>query len=214
MSSSSTIGYLQPIPSSLPLEDIYLQRFLQAIVVGITGMDGRWIFQRVQPDGEPANIPNFGVDWAAVGEMNRSRDTFPFVSENSVSRLEVLTVLCSFYGPNAKKNAEILVMGFGLAQNREFMTTQGYAFVSCDDSITTMDMHHERWVPRVDVQFHLRRAVTYLYNILNLLGSTLSINADGNSVNITVPPQDAPLFVWGPLGSFTGGWGTGNWTQG
>jgi hypothetical protein len=185
---SSQIGYLAPA-SALSLEDEALAEFLQGIVVGITALAGNLVFQRWQP--EPPNYPDFGSDWAAVGDTARTRDTFASVTHNGtgdvVKRNEKLDVLVSFYGPNARQNAEKLAMGLQVAQNREAMEAQGYKLIEVLDPVITSDLQNERWVPRIDQPFKLVRGVTFTYPVLDLLGSqTELVPSSGTPITITL----------------------------
>jgi hypothetical protein len=211
---SSQAGYLQPNFISV-LEDQALASFLQGIVAGITGLPGKRVVQRWQP--EPPTPPEFSIDWAAVGEQgDRERDTFVNIihkdGENILYRNEILTVLVSFYGPHSRANAGILAQGFQIAQNRETMVLNGYGFIESLNPVITADLVHERWRPRVDLSFRVRRSVVYRYTILDLLGSKVTVNVDGaqKSFNITL---QLPMFAWGPEGDFVAGWGSGNWTE-
>lgn len=209
---SSSAGYLSPQTSSL--EDVELNRFLRSLVVGITAMPGKTVFQRWQPGGEPPNLPDFGTDWAAVGESgDRQKDTFAYSEQTDngllVYRNEILTVLVSFYGPNARRNANVLSMGFMVAQNREAMQQNGYGFVDISSSLLTSDLFNNRWVQRIDVSFRVRRSVTFIYPVLDLVGAQIVFTEPADTV--TVIEQQLPMFAWGPEGNFVAGWGSGNW---
>src|SRR4051812_32846586 len=69
---SSTGGYLAPAGSPAPLEGQALLRFLQGVVVGITGLPGKRVVQRWQD--EPPVIPPGDVPWAAVDVVSREMD--------------------------------------------------------------------------------------------------------------------------------------------
>jgi hypothetical protein len=185
---SSQAGYLAP-SGAMSLEDEALNEFLQGVVVGIVGLAGNLVFQRWQP--EPPNYPDFGTDWAAVGDTTRDRDTFASVTHNesgdAVRRNERLTVLASFYGPNARSNAEKLAMGLQIAQNLEAMKAQGYNLVEVLEPVITADLQNERWVPRIDQPFKLVRGVTYTYPVLDLLGAQVeAIPSDGEPIQIDI----------------------------
>lgn len=228
MNDSSTGGYLQPGSRNSELNDLALRVFLQSIVVGITGMPGNLVRPRWQ--AEPPNIPVFGTDWAAIGVTNRKRDTFSAVihqgltnngnGQDVVYRNQILEILASFYGPNAESNSELFAMGFEVAQNREVLHLAGFGLIGVDDAITTSELVNERWLPRIDVPFSLRRGQLYTYPVLNLIGATASATDDTASVSVavTVTPLTSniaatktPLFAWTLTGSLYAGWGAGNW---
>jgi hypothetical protein len=100
-------------------------------------------------------------------------------------------VLCSFYGPNAEGNAELLAMGLEVPQNREAMQLQGFNIIGgAGDSIFAPAMIKQLWYTKVDIGFTVRQQQQYTYPLLNLLGAdgTLIVE-EGNkdtTVSITV----------------------------
>lgn len=217
---SSTGGYVVPISTTGDLEDQSLNRFLHDLVAGITALDPTLVRPRWQP--EPPALPEPTVDWASIGEVNRDKDVFSFVGHQSggdgndyTYRNQILNILCTFYGPNARMFSERLSMGFEIAQNREVMTLNGYGLVEVGSSTTTTEMINQRWLPREDVPFSLRRAQEFKYPILNLLGGQGTL-VDDTVVRLNFtsqkPKSPFPLFAWGLFdGSTFAGWGQGNW---
>lgn len=187
--TSATGGYLVPSSTNSNLDDLLFSEFLQPIIVGITGLPGAMVRPRWQ--AEEPNIPDFGTDWAAIGTTARRADTNPAIAHvstggvgtsgvgsDNVYRCEELDILVSFYGPNCEANSDLLIMGFGVSQNREQMLLQGYGFVSCGDPIITADILNERWTRRVDVPFQVRRAVVYNYPVLDILSAAGTVVND------------------------------------
>ena len=105
--NSATGGYLLPTPTPTTLLGDALLDFVQAWVVGVTGMAGNLVRPRWQP--EPTNIPAFSITWAAVGLIRRAADTFAAeirrqdqpLGESETRRHEELEFLISFFGPDA-----------------------------------------------------------------------------------------------------------------
>jgi len=170
-------GYVAPKNTNNELNDTSLKRFLQQVVVGITAMDAKKVFPRWQ--AEPPDQPGFDENWAAVGQVRRERDTFAAVlhatnpndfqdSTDTVIRNEVISVLCSFYGPDAEANSELFTMGLSLEQNREAMYLNGFGFVDVGESVIVPALMKERWLPGVDVPFRIRRQQVYTYAVPNL----------------------------------------------
>lgn len=209
MPDSSTGGYLSPSNINGELNDQALEIFLQQVVVGITGMPGNMVRPRWQP--EPPNIPDFGMNWASIGESEpRKRDSWAAVirtpggygenpygvsgygdeSLSIVIRNEILSILCSFYGPGAQANCELLAMGLALPQNREAMQLNGFGLVGgAGDMVTAPALLKDRWTYRVDLPFQLRRQQQYTYSILDLLGAEGTLSTD------TTPPITEPFSV-------------------
>lgn len=175
MPDSSTGGYLSPSSTGGDLNDASLSQFLQQVVVGIVGLPGSMVRPRWQ--AEPPNIPDFGANWAAIGPGPRKRDSYSHTQANgenvTVIRNRTMDILCSFYGPSAEANSELLAMGLEVAQNREVMQLAGFNLVSgAGDSTIVPVLIKQRWQYRVDVPFAIRQQQKYTYSVLDLLSAT------------------------------------------
>lgn len=173
---SSTGGYIAPAGTP-PLEDDALDDFMQALVVGITGLPGASVRPRFQQ--EPPNIPAAGTDWAAIGITHRRADTFAVEQHDSTGqgtdtliRHEELDLLCSFYGPAAQSNGARLRDGISIAQNREALQLAGMGLISVGDLTKAPEMIKNRWLNRADLMVAIRREVRRSYPVLNLLSLT------------------------------------------
>jgi hypothetical protein len=183
MNNSSTGGYILPSPiGPEPIEDDELHDFMQGVVVGTTGLPGPLVRPRWQP--EPPDIPDFGVSWAAIGEVNRDVDGYATLlhqCENDLDppgngydifhRNEVIELLCTFYGPKANKYAGLLRDGLQLGQNREVMLLNGFGLVNTGNPVEVPELIKERWLYRVDQPFIVRRLVLRRYDNLNVLSA-------------------------------------------
>jgi hypothetical protein len=178
VTDSRTAGYLGPDSSPAPLEDDAFDVVLQNIVVGITGLTSNLVFPRWQP--EPPIHPEVDIDWAAIGVISTQSDWQPsiiHVSSNSAhpdgfdafQRMEVDTLLCTFYGPNAGKNAALLRDGLFIDQNAAELRKNSIGLVEVRDLITTPELFKKRWLSRVDLEVVLRREIRRNYPVLNLL---------------------------------------------
>lgn len=191
---SSTGGYLQPSSTGGDLNDQALAQFLQQIVVNIVGIAGNLVRPRWQP--EPANIPDFGSNWAAIGPGSRKRDSFSAIIHNpgagdsegssTVIRNRVMDILCSFYGPLAETNSELLAMGLELPQNREVMQLAGFNIVGgVGDSTIVPVLLKQRWYYRVDIPFTVRQQQKYTYPILDLEAAQATMTLQEGAQNTT-----------------------------
>lgn len=181
--TSATGGYLAPIPPD-PLEGKELLRFIQQWIVGLTGLDGKMVRPRWQP--EPPNIPSAGEVWAAIGITARPSDTFPYVSGPELQRHELLNVLTSFYdlgsGGQADAMAARLRDGSAVPQNREVLTKNNFALIEVGEIITLPSLLKQRWLYRVDLNVLLRREIVRTYAVLDLVSAQVSL--DGNDISI------------------------------
>src|SRR5262249_35203430 len=94
--------YLLPDPTPAVLEDDALIAAFQGMVAGITGVPGKLVRPRWQP--EPPNQPDFQTNWIAMGISATDSDKFAYVRQIDDEHMEVqrdqwLTLLLSFYGP-------------------------------------------------------------------------------------------------------------------
>lgn len=183
--TSATGGYLQPTnTATAPLEGDALFDFIQAWIVGITGLPGQYVRPRWQPD--PPNIPQTGTDWAAFGITNRvvqlanaelhykAVGLTPGYDE--IRNHEELTVTVSFYGQNADNYAALLREGMGLAQNREPLFVQNMAVVDWGSVVAVPELIKEKWLYRVDFEFRLRRQIVRDYAVLDLASGVVQVN--------------------------------------
>jgi hypothetical protein len=179
---SSTGGYLAPA-APLPLDDASLDDALQALVVGITGLDGTLVRPRWQP--VVPRQPDPGVTWCAIGVTSEKPDAnAAIVHDGSAAggqgvdtlyRHPVIEVLASFYGPSASAAAGALRDGLQIGQNREAMRAQGLAFIDSGDVTAAPDLVNQQWVRRQDLSLRLRRLVTRVYPVLNLTSAPTQI---------------------------------------
>lgn len=187
--TSATGGYLTPT-SSVALNDDALDDFLQAVVVGVTGMPGATVRPRWQP--EPPNLPQTSVgadgatvipDWAAIGIIDVEPDFNAAVMHQSAGngddillRQEILTLMTSFYGPNAGSNCALLRDGLQIAQNREVLQVAGYGVIETGNPRQVPVQIKDIWWRRVDMQVRIRRQVQRIYPVLNLVSAAGTIN--------------------------------------
>jgi hypothetical protein len=171
--TSATGGYLPATPSPAPLEGQALINFFQEWIVGLTGLPGKMVRPRWQP--EPPNIPTEGTDWLAFGITNRTADTFavelhpPLGPDyNQIRRHEVLDILVSIYGPNADNYAHLLREGMALAQNREPLSLNSMGLVGSGSVQTVPELVKDKWFYRVDMPFSIRRQILREFRVLSL----------------------------------------------
>lgn len=182
--NSSTGGYLAPTTPPAPLEGKSLNDFLQALVVGITGLAGDMVRPRWQP--EPPNVPTAGDAWASIGVTSRKPDTYAYTyfdqgtETYKLQRQETLEVLVSFYdlGSNglADLYAELWQDGLQVRQNIESLLPAGFAFVETQGAIAVPVILKGRWQYRVDVASTFRRQIDRAYPVLSI------VEADGTLI--------------------------------
>lgn len=188
---SSTGGYLVPASSPAPLEDDLLDNFIHDIISGVTGLPGNVILPRWQP--EPVNLPAVGTDWMAFGIVKTTPDTFAVEYHHSAGngtdeliRHEVMDILVSSYGPNSRKNLQLLSDGLQIAQNREVLFLNSMAFVETTDTLTAPQFVKDKWLRRIDFTLRIRRQILRSYPVLNLLSANGLLYANISTGNTTI----------------------------
>lgn len=196
MNTSATGGYLSPLTRPLMGRD--LARLFQQMVVGVTGIDGQSVRPRWQ--AEPANVPDFGDAWVAIGIQRRETRGFAWEQFSRgdnptyyLSRHEELRLLCSFYDNGTDQIADQLALtlrdGLQLAQNREVLDAAGIGFVNSGDLVAAPSLLKQRWLYRVDMPLMFRRTLVWTYPVLPLLGTEVQIHAerqDGSVYDVTI----------------------------
>lgn len=201
--SSSTGGYLVPAPAPAPLEGRTLLRFVQQIIAGITGLDGKMV--RPYWQDEPPDVPEAGIAWAAFKITRRPSDEFPFVGQYpwapnpeaiNLQRHEELDVLTTFYdcGSTGAANedgtgladyyAALLRDGFSIPQNRDQLFLTGMGLAKIGELITAPVLLKGRWQYRVDLNFTIRRQIDRVYPVQTITAAEGILYTDTG-----LPPQ-------------------------
>lgn len=201
MNTSATGGYLLPYVAPAPLEGKQLFEFLQQVWVNITGLPGNVFFPRWQLD--PPNLPAVGTDWAAFGVTDRRNNKFAYVTHVPASgdipehdeyqTHEELTILTSFYGPNADTYAALLRDGLYIPQNLAVLNTQNMGLIDTGDLRTAPSLVKERWLYRVDLPVRIRRQIVRWYAILDLVSAEVTVNNESYTTTIVVLQPDGDM---------------------
>lgn len=194
--NSTTNGYLRPVTPD-PLEGDGLNDFLQAWIVGITGLSADLVRPAWQP--EPPSPPDAGTVWAAFGINNTDADTFPYVvhdpagdGTDTIMRHERMDMLVSFYGlgsgSDADKYARLLRDGSAIEQNAQQLRPGNMALVKVGDLLTVPSLIKQRWLYRVDLPIRIAREIDQTYAVVSVTSMTGELVTD-----VGLPPR--PLTV-------------------
>src|SRR5260364_2579 len=195
MNDSATGGYLLPLDTPAPEQDIDLDRALQPMVVGLTGLLPEQVHPRWQST-VPRQWP-VPTDWCAVGVMRIQPDANPVCVHEGAEegterwmRDETLDVLCSFYGSHGMQYASRLRDGLTIAQNHQALHEHRMALIDAGELIGAPDFVHQQWIRRYDLALTLRRRVVRAYPILNLKSAQIELRADsGLNVTARIPER-------------------------
>jgi len=186
---STTAGYLGPILGTGPvLQDDQWDDFLHDVLAGVSGLDPTMVRPRWQV--VPPNVPDFKTDWLAFGITETTPDWDPVIYHyddpsggyDLLQDHETVVLACIFYGPHCEAYASILRRGLFLDQNRAVFRANSVALVECGPFTHAPELVKQQWLPRVDMNITLRRAVRYHYNVKTILRSegTISANRPGD----------------------------------
>jgi hypothetical protein len=170
------------------LQDDELEDFLQSWVSGVTGMDGTLVRPRWQP--EPPNIPDFNIDWCALGITRTISDTFVWIggtdpNSDELQRHQVMDVLVTFYGPHCSSNSGRLRDGVMVPQNREILLLNDMGLVEVGDTVRVPEQlkgPQGPWTDREDLTIRVRRRIVRHYAVLSILeaeGTVTAATPDG-----------------------------------
>lgn len=188
--TSAVAGALLPDSSPAPLSADSFMDFIQAWVVGLTGLDPKLVRPRWQP--EPLNVPEATTNWCGLGVRRVMSDAHAAELHDAVGdgynqmrRHEKVVFAASFYGPQALDFAEKLRDGAAIAQNRDVLSMNGVGFVECGDILSVPEFLKQQWYNRRDMDFSVNRQIVRNYGVLNLLGADIVLNNERYSVAIS-----------------------------
>jgi hypothetical protein len=172
------------------LEGPALYDFVQAFVVGITGLPGNMV--RVSYQSEPPNPPDAGTCWAAVTIGDRDAAMFPPVVHSpgvdTLKGQEELKLLCSFFdlgsGGQADFYASLMRDGMQIDENRWVLQLNGWGIGSIGSLVAVPVLLKTRWLYRMDLAILMRREVVRQYTVLDIAvaDGTLVVQNPGRAV--------------------------------
>lgn len=176
-----------------PLEDDELDDFMQALVVGISGLDATLVRPRWQE--EPPNLPARSVNWAAIGVMNRRHEQYAYVEHDPagegwdrITRNEQLEVLVSFYGPNCQGVGARFRDGLAVAQNREPLLLANMGISDVGDLQRAPELIKNAFYKRADLQFVVGRQIIRTYAVRSIVAAHATVQGGPTTNTIDVNP--------------------------
>jgi hypothetical protein len=179
-----------------PLADDPLADGLQAAIAGISGLPGKLVRPRWQP--QPPPQPPVATTWAALGVTEQVPDANGYIKHNGLSagglgdsylqRHESLTVLVSFYGPQCQRFAERLGQGLLIESNREGLDALGIKLHSIGALRHVPELINDQWLRRVDVEIRFRRQLNYVYSVRNIVAADIYLENDAAQPATTIIP--------------------------
>lgn len=190
--TSATGGYLTPTTS--PLDDVALRRFIHSVLVGVTGLATDKVRPSWQPN--PPVRPDIAVNWAAYAIVNQTAEAgTAYQSQRDdggydLKRHESFDVLVSMYGPLCQAYAGALRDGLEISQNREALYLASMAYVGASQILHVPELVNDRWFDRADITLTFRREIVRAYPVLHFLSANGLIYTE--TINPPIPWQVAP----------------------
>jgi hypothetical protein len=191
MNDSTTAGYLSP-SSIAPAADLDLDKLMQSLVAGLTGLPGNVVRPRYQPTTPKQPEPT--VDWVAIGVTDIQSDSSPVVVHDPTSdgsdtliRHERITVSATFYGPNGQSHASICRDGLWLGQTAGMLDQYDLSFIDAGPVRSLHEIVNQQARRRYDFTFILRRKVTRNYRVRNLVAAEIELLTDEPPTDTLIP---------------------------
>ena len=224
--TSASGGFITPQASAgaqgangYPLNDNELQDLLQLWFAGVTSLNPSLVRPLWQED--PPETPPHDTTWLAFGIKGRPRDfdayqkhvagipdsgNAPAVPGHTKTyRNEELRIGCVAYGPQSDAVSAAVWNNGRMAQNRELLRKNGIGLIAVEDATPGAEYIKSKYVRRVDFDVRLRRAVSLLYPILDVVGAEIVLLTDVPESTTTIEVPDPGFGVLGfgetPFGS-------------
>jgi len=194
--TSATGGPLSPAPP-LPLDDDGLDAVFQQLIQHVTSLSGDLVRPRWQ--ASVPKQPEPGVNWCALGTPEVVQDAGPWLVYDPVRNQETywdhetLTVLVTFYGPNAQSFARLLRAGLNVPQNTEELLQYGVRYIDCGPVRTMNELLNQQWVHREDIALHFRRKVVMTFAVENILIADIHLQDDTVVNDTIIVPPGSPI---------------------
>jgi hypothetical protein len=188
--TSAYSGYLTP--TSAPIEMEGFEDTIQAMVTGVTGLDGTMVRPRYQ--AKPPSRPSKSENWCAIGVKTFLGTNSSAAHDSKGDGHDVVTtwtdleVLATFHGPRALELATRLKDGLLLEQNRAVLRKAGIAVTDSGEPINAPEKVSGAWTPRIDLPLNMQWETRQTYGVLNLLDAPGSVVSD-NGVSVKIVPQ-------------------------
>lgn len=202
--TSASGGYVIDVPPPPPTGE-QITAGLQVMIATLTGLPGTLVRPRWQP--MPPSQPNPTTTWAAVGIIRVEADDYVYIRHDGATQLvgapgpgvdrmqrhSTITVVVTFYGPEAEACAGAMRDGMQIQQNWEPLIPLALKPRTIEDLARTPELINQQWVDRLDVRLELRHQIERVYPILNLDGADVVLHrqqADGTTYDTAISVRE------------------------
>lgn len=181
--------YIEPAETEEIPGDLSVEDFLQAFLVGLTGLPGQMVRAKFQTE-VPKEPPSILVNWLAFNIKDGVPDANAYVWTDPLDTLgttvnsqrhEVLDVGVSIYGPLALDIYATIRDGLQIPQNLQALTAANMGLVEIFPSRKLPEPVNERFYNRVETTIILRREVIRTYRVPSLLSARGTIRAQAGT---------------------------------
>jgi hypothetical protein len=190
----SQSNFLTP-QGAQPINDQNLMIVFGQTIVGITSFSPQLVRPRWQLN--PPQQPPVSTDWVAVGITSGDRNNpviflNPDGLDSTLNRQQSIKLLCSFYGPNSRANAELLADGIMIPNNRFNLDAVGIKIIRVGETRAVPDIYNATWINRADITLDFTRDISRVYlipSILSLSGTLIADNGTETTFDAATPPS-------------------------
>ena len=204
--TSATGGFVTGQPPSPPT-GAEITAAMQQMIVGLAALPGSLVRPRWQP--MPPAQPPATTTWAAVGVTQVEADDYPYIWHDSrttlpgqtapgVDRMQrhaTLTVLASFYGPDAEGAAGAVRDGLYVPQNMEPFTAIGAKLLAVHDLARNPEVMNQQYVDRIDMRLEFRQQFERVYPIFDLAAADIVLRTD-TGIRTDIPVVPGSQVLW------------------
>lgn len=167
-------GELLPVTETHCEQDRDLDLIVGDFIAAVSGLDRSLVRRRWQI--VPAKQPDREVNWCAASITDEDFDQYgaqelsgdgPLVAHQHGT----LSVLASFYGPDATLYARRFRQGVLICGNRAILFQNGMAILDMGRIVRVPSLVNQGWLPRSDLTFRLRLHEQRSYAIQSVLTS-------------------------------------------
>ncbi|MCT8354041.1 phage neck terminator protein [Photorhabdus kayaii] len=181
LSDSTQPGWLTPV--SAPVYDREIERKLSRWISSVSGLPGKMMFPKWQPNDETRVFPANDTNWCAFGISSMvSDDTPAFVNQTDEStelwRHEKIECLISFYGPAGQHHCTQFRDGITVSQNNAELNQVGLSLSHYGRIFSAPELINNQWVRRYDMTIILRRKVVREYGVKSLVEAPVKFFGD------------------------------------
>jgi hypothetical protein len=211
VNTSATGGYIIDRPP-VPPTGAQITTALQVMVAQLADLPGTLVRPRWQP--MPPTQPSADTTWAAVGVTQTEMDEYPYIVHDPTTTLSgqanpgvdrmqrhsTLTVIVSFYGPEADDCASRFRDAFYVPQNMEPLASLGIKMQSVADLVRSAEIINQQYIDRFDLRVQFRQIINRVYPIFDIAAAEVDLGggqtADGGTgiVRIIEVTEDTILI--------------------